>query len=167
MREFGKNNPAWRPIAHRFWEKVNKAGPTVRAELGPCWLWEGAHCKYGTTWLNGKHELAHRVAWYLETGSMPTPCALHKCDTPLCVRFSHLFEGTLQDNVDDRESKGRNRPARGEAHKLAKLCDEDVRDIRRLLAKGESQRSIGKMFGVSHDTVGKIYRGRTWKETIL
>ncbi len=30
-----------RPLAERFWEKVNKGGPVPehRLDLGPCWLW--------------------------------------------------------------------------------------------------------------------------------
>src|SRR4051812_27991288 len=31
-----------RSLADRFWSKVNKDGPVVRSDLGPCWIWTGA-----------------------------------------------------------------------------------------------------------------------------
>lgn len=36
-------------------------------------------------------------------------CVLHTCDTPGCVRPSHLWLGTQLENIADRESKGRGR----------------------------------------------------------
>ena len=167
MMPFGETNPAWRPLCDRFWEKVNKNGPIVRKELGRCWIWTGARARYGTTWVNGRYELAHRTAWFLETGKWPEPCALHKCDNTLCVRFSHLFEGTQQKNVDDREAKGRNQPPRGEKHWCAKLTEEKVQQIRSMLKEGLSQRHIGRIFGVAHITVGRVGKGQSWKEVTL
>jgi hypothetical protein len=163
----GKNNPAWRPLEERFWEKVNKKGPTIRPELGPCWVWMGGTLGsglYGTTFVNGKSALAHRTAWLLETGRWPTFNACHKCDNGLCVRFSHLFDGTNQENVDDRERKHRNKPPSGEHSGVAKLTYKKVQRIREELSRGKPQRQLGIKYGVSHTAIGRIKRGITWVE---
>ena len=91
-------------LAKRFWAKVKKTEK--------CWLW-AAHTNnqgYGQIWVreHGKKELAHRVAWFLATEKWPVKDVLHKCDTPACVRHSHHFEGTQQDNANDSVAKGRN-----------------------------------------------------------
>lgn len=45
---------------------------------------------------------------------------------------------------------------------MNKLTDDDVRDIRALLAKGSKQRDIAKIYGVSQGTIGSIKTGRSW-----
>src|ERR1017187_6494629 len=97
------------PIEIRFWSKVDKRGPTAAPRLGPCWIWTGGRDRdgYGQTWHNKMSHKAHRVAWLLATNEWPKPFALHHCDNPSCVRFSHLFQGTPQENTADMISKGR------------------------------------------------------------
>ncbi|MCA1571986.1 MAG: HNH endonuclease [Chloroflexi bacterium] len=51
---------------------------------------------------------------------------------------------------------------RGEANNVSRLTDENVREIRLLLAQGQSQARVAKRFGVAQTTVGKIQRGVTW-----
>ena len=107
-----------------FWSLVNKNGPTAPNMDTPCWLWQGRpnNNGYGLLRWGGKRMLAHRAGWEIQRGPIPPgegyhgTCVLHKCDTPLCVRADHLFLGTQQDNIADRESKGRNKPA---------LCGDD------------------------------------------
>jgi len=102
-----------KPLEERFWEKVNKEGPipTHCPELGQCWLWTGGQDGRGrgSLWVYEENTKckAPRVAWFIETGKWPNPMALHKCDNGLCVRFSHLFEGTQSDNMRDCAEKGR------------------------------------------------------------
>ena len=56
---------------------------------------------YGTT-------RAHRIAWTKANGPIPEGLnVLHHCDNPPCVRPSHLFLGTQQDNMDDMNAKDR------------------------------------------------------------
>ncbi len=43
-----------------------------------------------------------------------------------------------------------------------KLTNEDVEKIKTLLKSGETQRKIGKMFGVSHTNIQKISSGEIW-----
>jgi hypothetical protein len=100
------------PWPKRFWDKVDKNGPTPEhcPELGQCWIWKGAK-KHGTSYglvkFLGKPMRAHRVAWFIIHGEWPSECILHRCDNPPCVRDSHLFDGTQADNMADRYNKGR------------------------------------------------------------
>lgn len=86
----------------RFWEKVNKTNT--------CWEWT-AHKLfngYGRFNINGKTDYAHRISWQFATGKYPKgKQVLHSCDNPACVRPDHLFLGTLNDNMVDRNKKGR------------------------------------------------------------
>jgi hypothetical protein len=63
---------------------------------------------YGIVTINGKRIRAHRFAY--ETREAPIPAGLyvlHRCDTPACVRPSHLWLGTQRENMEDTSRKGR------------------------------------------------------------
>jgi DNA-binding XRE family transcriptional regulator len=185
-----KPGPRPKPIADRFWPKVNKIGPVPPhcPSLGPCWIWTGSKTShgYGDIGSGGKHGRnlrAHRVAYELAHGPIPEGmCVLHRCDNPPCVRADHLFLGTMAMNSADMVTKGRGFPqrfpermVRGAAHPLrkdpslaargervggAKLTADDVRSIRR---SAESQRVMARRFGVSRRSIAFIQKGRTWR----
>lgn len=92
-----------------FWDRVSKNGPLMPGMLTRCWVWTGARNKanYGQFKFVGRQVGAHRLSWFISYGRWPTPCCLHRCDNPACVRPTHLFEGTHQDNMDDKVAKGR------------------------------------------------------------
>ena len=46
-----------------------------------------------------------RLAFFLSTGKWPTHNVCHKCDIGICVRFSHFFDGTQKENMDDCVAK--------------------------------------------------------------
>lgn len=98
------------PLSERFEAQVDRTaghGPN-----GDCHVWTGSLVgRYGRIRLGGRrpYRLAHRVAWFLETGQWPTSQVHHTCDTPACVRFEHLWLGTQQDNLADMRAKGRDR----------------------------------------------------------
>lgn len=54
--------------------------------------------------------------------------------------------------------------ARGSRHYAAKLNEEKVKEIRRLLRAGVEQRRIGEQFNVARTTIMQIATGRTWKD---
>jgi len=83
---------------------------------GPsCWEWMGAtnDSGYGTTRIGGpsapKTTYAHRLSYETHSGEKIPPgmVVMHKCDNPRCVRFDHLRLGTNQQNIQDRNGKGR------------------------------------------------------------
>jgi hypothetical protein len=82
------------------------------------------------------------------------------------VRPSHLFEGTNDDNVQDKVSKGRQAVQRGEASPRAKLNDAKVIQIRALRAAGEEIQAISAAIGVSHFCVEDVLYGRTWRHVV-
>lgn len=86
-----------------------------------------------------KEEKAHRVAWTIVNGPIPPGmCVCHKDESlgRTEVYPNNLFLGTLADNNRDRAKKGRNRDQRGTKHNMAKLNEQDVKDIRWLYASG-------------------------------
>src|SRR6476659_3740064 len=65
---------------------------------------------YGRFKINGRSLEAHRAAWMLQVGEIPKGVdVLHRCDIRCCCELSHLYLGTDQDNVLDREMRGRGR----------------------------------------------------------
>ena len=88
-----------------------------------------------TRWL-GKNIQCHRKAFELfYKKDIPEKYEVcHKCDNPSCCNPHHLFLGTHQDNIDDREKKGRNKLPHclGEKHGLHKLTETQVKEIRKL-----------------------------------
>jgi hypothetical protein len=97
-----------RPLAERFWERVNKGND--------CWVWVGNRLPkgYGRMCSGGKSGqvlLAHRVSWALHNGPIPTGKYIcHTCDNPPCVNPNHLFLASHAENMADMVAKGRARP---------------------------------------------------------
>ncbi len=158
-------------IAERFWRHVDKNGPVVRPELGPCWLWTASkkHTGYGEIKLPWKKEYAHRVAFFIEHGRWPEPQTLHHCDNRACVRASHLSEGSCADNMRDMAAKGRSGPRnhpermrRGEGNSSAKLTDATVRAIRAAYPSA-TLTQIATQFGVHYSTVHDVVQRKTWR----
>jgi hypothetical protein len=147
-------------IECRFWEKVDKNGqvPAHCPELGPCWVWTGAdNGGYGVLKVPGSKELvrAHSFSWELHNGPIPKGLwALHHCDNPPCVRPTHLFVGSSQDNIDDMVAKGRNRTAR--PHVSAETREQIRAEYRQ---GGATHPSLAEKYAISLNTVGRILRG--------
>ena len=145
---------------NRFWSKVDVGNPDE------CWEWKASKRNkqgYGCFSMNRKNESAHRVAWELINGKIPKGIhVLHRCDNTGCVNPVHLFLGTHQDNMRDRDKKERRTPAIGSNHGLAKLTEKDIPEIRKLFGK-LSMRKIAKLYGVSDTIINYIKIGKTWR----
>jgi hypothetical protein len=150
-----------RPLAERFWEKVEKTDG--------CWLWAGSKRKtgYGSFSVGPSvSEGAHRVAYRLAFGPVPDGCfVLHRCDNPQCVRPDHLFLGSHLDNMADMRAKGRQpKPDHhGEKNATAKLTESAVREIRQLFRSGKaSVKAVAAEYGVTEGAIRHILSGLTW-----
>jgi hypothetical protein len=59
-------------LTERYWPQVDKNGPTVRPELGPCWIWTGASSDgYEHIWVNGRSQRATHVTLELAGHIVP------------------------------------------------------------------------------------------------
>jgi hypothetical protein len=132
-----------------------------------CWLWLGAdvsNAGYGRLVINGKRHSIHRLSFKAHYGDPGTKFVLHKCDVRLCWNPSHLFQGDQKANMVDKSRKGRCADRHGSKHPLAKLSDDDVKEIRRLYAAGSLQRKIGELFSIGQDQVSRIVAGKCWRQ---
>lgn len=160
-------------LIHRFWAKVDAGRHAER-----CWTWKGASTRagYGVIAAGGRgqaNHYAHRVAYAIATGQDPAGFAVcHRCDNPRCVNPTHLFLGTMADNVADMIAKGRHagppkdkgvRFLPGEKNASHKLSAAHVRAILARAKAGESSRKLGVAFGVTDSLVRQIVRRELWR----
>jgi hypothetical protein len=122
-------------------------------------MWTGFRSPLGYgKWSRPRHEggtiQAHRYAWLLTNGSIPPGmCVLHRCDNPPCVNPSHLWIGTLKDNVQDMLRKGR---AKGGPP--SRLTKEEWREAAILYWGGAiSMRALARSYGArSHSAFARM-----------
>jgi hypothetical protein len=131
-----------------------------------CWLWSGRHDDKGYGrghFHNQSIQLAHRYSYLIFKANPGALCVLHKCDNPACVNPDHLYLGDQRQNNIDRDTRGRQKTQRGTAHKLAKLNDDQVYQIRSLHNPKEyPSRRLAKMFGVSQHKIMNIIHRTSW-----
>lgn len=142
----------------RFWPMFEERGEA------DCWPWKRAIDRegYGRFTFEKKRKFAHRIAYLLAYGEIPRGLkVLHRCDNPICVNPAHLFLGSHQDNMSDRNGKGRT--AKGERNGRAKLTESQVGEIRDWRKVGASYRSIASRFGINDKTVRQICSGKLWR----
>jgi hypothetical protein len=102
------------PVEQRFWQKVDKDGPTMPGMSSQCWVWTGCApevstgFRYGQIRVDGKVGYTHRVAYQLQTGQDPGDHDVdHICHNTLCVRGIHLRLATRSQNNQNRRGARR------------------------------------------------------------
>lgn len=106
-----------KPLAERFWAKVDKNGPISehRPDLGPCWVWLGSfRGRYGRVFVRSNpdrttvKEDAHRVSYKLCVGPIPDGKELdHLCRNRGCCNFAHVEPVTRSVNLQRSPLIGR------------------------------------------------------------
>lgn len=142
-----------------------------------CWEWQGAKKgeglkAYGSLGVGSRADgtrrtvSAHRYSYEVFIGEIPNGLFIcHKCDNPSCVNPEHLFAGTRQDNVDDRERKGRNKPfnfPKHENHMRAKLTWKDVNEIRGTKRYRGITVELARKYKVGHKAISDVLNFKTW-----
>ena len=129
-------------------------------------MWGGhiSAAGYGKVSINGKVTYAHRVSYSLTFGAIPDGLHVcHRCDNPSCVRPDHLFLGTHQDNMNDRDQKGRTGTG-AKVGRPQKFTPEQIRMIRTEHAEtGLASRPLARKYGVNRKTMQRILKGELWK----
>lgn len=155
--------PRIRPLADRFWEKVDIGS------LEECWEWMACCSQdgYGMIKVDGEVMRAPRVAWTLTYDEIPEGlCVCHHCDNPSCCNPDHLYVGTHADNMQDMSRRGRGvyPGTRGEDHGPSKLTELEVHEIRRLRnEEGWALRELGMRFSISESNVSAIALYKSWR----
>lgn len=128
-----------------------------------CLIWpfsrnESGYCQIK---VDGSSTLASRVMCQAAHGAPPDPAmqAAHSCGQGHagCMNPRHLRWATVVDNNADQLGHGTR--VRGSAQGSAKLCDDDVRAIRRSEA---SQCALAAKYGVSRAQIARIQTRSQW-----
>jgi hypothetical protein len=151
-----------RPAQDRFWSKVE------RGSAQECWEWEASRFPdgYGCFGYEGRTHHAQRIAYILAYGDFDRSLEVrHTCDNPPCCNPAHLLLGTHADNMRDMAERGRTDYPRlkGDEHSSSKLKSEQVLEIRRRAAAGESRVDLGLEFGVTPSNISMIATRRSWR----
>lgn len=139
----------------RLWASIDKDWP------GGCWQWMGARQRDGYAHFNrgGKTLSIHRYLYERLVGQIPNGLdLLHACDNPACVYPGHMSPGTHQQNMLDKQVRGR---AGGY------LTPDQVREIRKALAESGGRWGINvelaRRFKVRPETISDIRHGSTYR----
>lgn len=141
----------------------------VAADSG-CWVWTGYYGPknkgYGSANFAGKRHAAHRLAYLAFVGPIEPleddqrVFVCHRCDLPRCCNPDHLFLGTHEVNMDDRNAK--RRQAVGSRAGRAKLTEAQVAEIRRLRGVFLN-RELAARYGVSDVVISAVHRRKIWR----
>lgn len=118
--------------------------------------------RYARLRVAGKDRLVHRLVYEWFISEIPDGYYVcHHCDNTKCVRPSHLFIGTVQDNNRDRHNKGRS--ANGSRNGNAKLNESQVQLIRQ---DDRPYRDIANSYGITRTMISHIKCGKFWRKDL-
>jgi hypothetical protein len=143
---------------------------SVEIDSNGCWLWRKYRHRlgYGVMKLHNRLEQAHRAAWLILVGAIPSGMQLnHRCHVRHCVNPQHLYLGTQTDNMRDMEVSGRAKRSVGSKNGSSKLTEEQALEIRARATEANGRKGHVKAlcaeFGISESLVRQIRRGEAWR----
>ena len=123
---------------------------------------------YLKTFFNKKHYYLHRLIALEKFGDkkMKGMETRHTCNHSWCINPDHIFYGTSQENINDRQRA--NRQAKGSKNGSSKLTELQVKVIKSLLKQNRlSQSKIAGIFKVNSRTISAINTGVVWNHVKL
>lgn len=170
--KFHKTNHVWHPPTKNLKisdeDKIRFLGHIGYSRN--CWNWTGQkfNSGYGSAWINGKCRTAHRVSYEIFNGKIKGNLLVcHKCDNKSCVKPSHLFLGTSQDNLRDASKKGLLASGKNNGMHISptlKLNEQKVRKIRKEHnPKVFTCEMLAKKYNVSKRTIRSVLENENWK----
>lgn len=160
-----------------------------------CWEWvkdKVTTTGYGKLTYKGKTMSAHRASYIVHKGEIPKGKHIcHTCDNRACVNPDHLWVGTQKENIQDMIAKGRkpcqkgrklspehfeklqfgrknNHPGKqGSKHHLAKLTEEKVKEIKKLISQGYKNKEIAELYKVDQSNISHIRSGKRWSHVSI
>lgn len=146
-----------------FWSYVTKG-----EDPDDCWIWTGPTISggYALFKFRGQAIMAHRLSWEMVNRAVPDRPIRRMCGNLACVNPDHMRALSL-DDYRAAHTLGRSNPKpkrESPTRPHRKLTIESVRDIRRLVAEGLTQKEAGVKFGISQASVSQIIRRQTWVE---
>lgn len=146
----------------RFHKYENKRGTK------DCWNWiggRGDRFGHGGFSINQSPFYAHRVAFKLHHKQINNNLLVcHKCDNPSCVNPRHLYQGSDQDNANDKLARGRQN--KGSKNGQSKLTEAQATNIKKLLNAGCTVPQILTLLKLQHIapmTLYNIKNNATWQ----
>lgn len=114
---------------------------------------------------DGKYRMhsVHRLIALAWIGEAPSGhVVMHLDDCPSHNEVVNLAYGLPKDNSGQMVARGRQ--ASGDRHGMAKLCRDQVIEIRRLSNEGRTGKSLAEEFRMSRSQVSEIIRGISWRD---
>jgi hypothetical protein len=121
-----------------------------------CWLWTGA--KTGGGYGSLGRISAHRFMHEQFVGPVYGKVVMHSCDTPSCVKPTHLSTGTQAENLQDMARKGRNNTSKLSVEDVLSIRERYVRTSHKVSNKGQ----LAEEYGVRPETIKAITSRRIW-----
>jgi len=152
VKEVSLNGAALDNFRSRFFLVVDQSGEG-------CWPWLGPRHSSGRgryLWRardggNDRYVLAHRVAYFLATGELPSYLR-NLCGNQLCCRATHWW--TKPSGPWKPKAK---KATRG---RLRQLPASDIERIRLLATLSHNEEDIGRQFGLTKRQVARIAMGK-------
>lgn len=126
-----------------------------------CHVWQGSLDSdgYARKHINGKTRRLCRVSLEEKLGRpiLPGMMALHACNNRACINPDHLREGDNSENMGDRVKSGYRQKI-----SKAKLSQDQVTEIKKLLSQGKKADDIAGLYQVSRTQIYRIRAGECW-----